>query len=360
MKKFITLALSLTMAITIFSGCGKQTEDNNAAGTTTGTAANTTAAIDTGTQAATDTVKTGFAVLSSIAKSADAGEKDGLAQIDSMIAAVTVDKDGKIAKCIIDAVQTKVNFSAQGKILTDLKTEYKTKNELGEEYGMKKASKIGKEWNEQAAAFANYVVGKTLDQVKGIAVNEEGTAGDAELASSVTVHIGDFIAVTEKAVLNAQDMGAKAGDKLGLGVSTNIAKSTDAGEKEGLAQAYSMYTVSTFDANGKITSSIIDGSQTNVNFSKEGKITSDLTVAFKTKNELGDAYGMKKASKIGKEWNEQAEAFAKYAVGKTVDEVKGIAVSEEGAATDAELASSVTVRIGDFKKVIEKANASAK
>ena len=360
MKKIITLALSLTMAITVFAGCGKQAEDNNAAGTTTGTAANTTAAIDTGTPAAGDSVKTGFAVISSIASSKDAGEKDGLAQVDSMIAAVTVDKDGKIAKCIIDAAQTKINFSAQGKILSDLKAEYKTKNQLGDEYGMKKASKIGKEWNEQAAAFANYVVGKTLDQVKGIAVNEEGTAGDAELASSVTVHIGDFIAVTEKAVLNAKDLGAKSGDKLGLGVSTNIEKSTDAGEKEGLAQAYSMYSVSTFDANGKITSSIIDASQTNVNFTKEGKITSDLTVSFKTKNELGDAYGMKKASKIGKEWNEQAEAFAKYAVGKTVDEVKGIAVNEEGITTEAELTSSVTVHIADFQKVIEKASASAK
>ncbi len=354
MRKIISLSLSLIMAITVFAGCGKQSDDNNAANTTTGSAANTTAAIDT------DSVKTGFGVISSIAKSTDAGEKDGLAQVDSMIAAVTVDKDGKIVKCIIDAAQTKINFSAQGKIITDLKTEYKTKNELGDEYGMRKASKIGKEWNEQAAAYANYVVGKTIDQVKGIAVNEEGTAGDAELASSVTVHIGDFIAVTEKAVLNAQDLGAKAGDKLGLGVSTNISKSTDAGEKEGLAQAYSMYSVSTFDATGKITSSIIDASQTNVNFSKEGKLTSDLNVAFKTKNELGDAYGMKKASKIGKEWDEQAAAFAKYVVGKSVDEVKGIAVNEEGVTTEAELTSSVTVHIADFQKVIEKANATAK
>ena len=31
---------------------------------------------------------------------------------------------------------------------------------------MKRASSIGKEWNEQANAFADYVIGKTLDEIK--------------------------------------------------------------------------------------------------------------------------------------------------------------------------------------------------
>jgi hypothetical protein len=39
---------------------------------------------------------------------------------------------------------------------------------------------------------------------------------------------------------------------------------------------------------------------------------------------LGDGYGMRSASKIGKEWNEQANAFAAYVIGKTVDEVKAL------------------------------------
>ena len=335
MKKILSLVLSLTLSATILVGCGGATETDNS-------------------------VKTGLAVVSSIAKSTDAGEKDGLAEVDSLIAAVTVDKDGKIVKCAIDAAQTKINFSAAGRIITDLKTEFKSKQELGTEYGMLKNSGIKKEWNEQADAFAAYVVGKTIDEVKGIAVNEAGTAGDAELSSSVTIHIGDFIAVTQKAVANAKDLGAKADDKLGLGVSTNIAKSTDVGEKDGLAQAYSMYAATTFAVDGKITSSVIDASQSNVNFSKEGKITSDLKEALKTKNELGAEYGMLKASKIGKEWNEQAEAFAKYVVGKTLDQVKGVAVSADGVATDTELTSSVTVHIADFQNVIEKANTNAK
>ncbi len=227
---------------------------------------------------------------------------------------------------------------------------------------MTKASGIGKEWNEQADAFASYVIGKTLDEVKGIALNEEGAPAASELTSSVTIHVTDLIAAIEKAVTNAQALGAKTGDKLGLGIVTTINKSTDAtAEKDGLAQAYSMYTATTFGADGKITSSILDASQSNVNFNTSGKITTDLkTAKLQTKNELGEAYGMKKASGIGKEWNEQAAAFAAYIVGKSADEVKGIALNEEGAPAEADLTSSVTVHVTDFLTVIEKAAQNAK
>lgn len=333
MKRYVALILSLTMAIFVFAGC---------------------------TAGSGEAVKTGLAVISSIAKSADVGEKDGLAQVDSVVAAVTVDKDGKILNCKLDTAQTKINFSNEGKITTALDTVFKAKQELGAEYGMAKASGIKKEWNEQADAFAKYVVGKTAAEVKGIAVNEEGVATDKDLVSSVTVHVTDYIAVIEKAVGNAKELGAKSGDKLGLGVLTTIAKSTDAGEKDGLAQAYSSYTATTFNADGKITSCLIDASQSNVNFSKEGKIITDLKAAvLKTKQELGADYGMAKASSIKKEWNEQADAFAKFATGKTAAEVKGIAVAE-GVPSDKDLTSSVTIHVSDYQTIIEKASANAK
>jgi len=357
MKKLLSLVLSLSLAITILAGCGSS-ETNTAASTSTVT---TESSATSTTPAVTeDSVKTGLAVVSSIAKSADVGEKDGLAQVDSTVVAVTVDKAGKIVKCAIDGAQTKINFSAAGKITSDIKSEFKSKQELGAEYDLKKASTIGKDWNEEANAFADYVVGKTVAEVKGIAVTAEGVPSDKELTASVTIHIGDFVSTIEKAVANAQDIGAKTGDKLGLGVSTNIAGSKDVSEKDGLAQAYSYYTATTFGVDGKITSCVIDASQSNVNFSKEGKVTSDLKAALQTKNELGAKYGMLKASKIKKEWNEQAAAFAKYVVGKTVDEVKGIAINDDGAPTVSELTSSVTVHITDFTATIEKANKTAK
>ena len=56
---------------------------------------------------------------------------------------------------------------------------------------------------------------------------------------------------------------------------------------------------------------------------------------------------MGKSSSIGKEWNEQAAAMAEYAVGKTVEELKGVAVNADGQATDADLAAAT--QTGKFK-----------
>lgn len=349
MKKKIALLLSLTLVLTMATACGKKNTNEGEA--TQGGA--------TQEEATQGGAKTGLAVTTSIGKSADAtADAEGLAQVDSTIVAVLVGEDGKILDCAIDAAQTKINFSTEGKITTDLATEFKSKQELGTDYGMAGKSRIGKEWSEQANAFADYVVGKTLEEVKGIALTE-GVPSDADLTSSVTIHVTDFISGIEKAVNNAKALGANADDKLGLGVTTTIAKSADAGEADGVAQAYSNYSVVTTDKDGKITSSIIDASQSDVNFSVAGVVTSDLAVAPQTKQELGAAYGLASKSEIGKEWFEQVDALAEYVVGKTADEVKGIAVTE-GVASDADLASSVTIKIGDYITVIDKAVANAK
>ena len=98
-----------------------------------------------------------------------------------------------------------------------------------------------------------------------------------------------------------------------------------------------------------------DGIQPKVEFDTTGTITTDVTPPVESKNFLGTDYGMSKASAIGKEWNEQAAAFAAYTVGKTADEVTGIAVSETGGAADADLAASCSIAIGGFQSVVAKA-----
>jgi len=355
MKKILALVIATILIVAAFSACGGKTTPSPT--TPPATSAPTSAP----TQApAAGAVKTGLAVITSAGKSADAGDSDGVAQVDSTVVAVTVDDQGVIKNCVIDQAQTKMSFSKDGRFLTPLDTVFVGKQELGEDYGMKKASKIGKEWNEQADAFAKYVIGKTVEQVKGIAVTEAGAPKDADLAASVTVSIGDFVAAIEKAVANARHLGASAGDRLGLGLVTTVDKSKDAGEAEGVAQAYTNYAAVTFDDKGVITSCIIDASQTDIKFSKEGKITTNLSGEFKTKNELGDDYGMKKASIIGKEWYEQAAAFASYVVGKTVDQVKGIALTEGGEPSGADLKASVTISVGPFIENVVRAYENAK
>ena len=287
------------------------------------------------------------------------GKKSGLAQVDSTVVAVLLDKDGKILKCVIDAVQAAAGFDDKGKLLTPPTTVFKTKNELSDAYGMKKASGIGREWNEQAAAFAKYVEGKTPDEVKGIKVDETNKPTQADLKASVTISVGSFMDAIGMAASSAKPGGAAPTDRLSVGVITTMANSTAASaDKNGLFEAASTYAAVTRDVSGRITGCILDSTQSKVSFSAAGKITSDLSETPKTKNEMGQSYGMKKASGIGKEWNEQAQAFAKYCMGKTAAEIAGIAVTDTGYAVSSDIKASVTISIGDFKAAIAKATVS--
>lgn len=73
---------------------------------------------------------------------------------------------------------------------------------------MGKISSIGREWNEQAQSLADYVVGKTIPEVKGISISEEGKPTGADLTASVTMSIGGYISAIEQAAANASHLGA--------------------------------------------------------------------------------------------------------------------------------------------------------
>ena len=72
----------------------------------------------------------------------------------------------------------------------------------------------------------------------------------SDLKASVTIAIGDYIAAIEKAVAQAQELGATSTDQLRLGIVTTMANSVNAGERLGLAEAYSTYVAITQDAKG--------------------------------------------------------------------------------------------------------------
>ena len=352
MKRILTTTVTLTLAMALLSGCaGKPATTQPSASTSVQPGATAPSKEETETA-----VKTGLSMITSVSKSEDASaEGNGTAQANIALVAVTVGDDGVIDDCVIDAIQTSISFDAAGQLTTDPATTFASKNELGEAYGLKKASSIGKEWNEQAAAVADYAVGKTVEELKGIAVNEKGAPSDADLSASITLSIADFVSGIEDAVSKAQHLGAKAGDRLTLNSTTDISKSKSASaEGDGLAQAYATVAVVTFDGE-TITSCYIDAAEAHVNFSAEGVITTDLSAAQPTKNEIGDGYGMKAASSIGKEWYEQAAAFGTYVTGKTAEDVASIAVSERTSPADADLAASVTIGIGDFQTLIAKA-----
>lgn len=157
-----------------------------------------------------ETYKTGLGMVNSIGSSKSAtADAAGLAQADVTAAAVTLDSKNVIVSISFDVVQTKINFDNTGAITTDLATQFKTKKELKEDYNMKPASPIGKEWYEQIDALEDYALGKTAEEFVATptkAKDEQHTSvPDVEdLASSCTMVIGDFLAATEKAVANAK------------------------------------------------------------------------------------------------------------------------------------------------------------
>ncbi len=306
------------------------------------------------------TAKLGLGIVTSVAASADAGDKDGQAQADATVVALTLDKDGKILSCAIDAVQTKVLFDDQGQLDGTPPEMFQTKNELADAYGMKSASGIGKEWYEQAKAFCSYIEGMTPEDVKNMKVDETNHSIEPDLKASVTISIGGFMKGVEKAAMNAKEGGASEADKLGLGIIAVLSKAQGASpESEGMAQAEMTFAAVTRDMSGKISACMLDAVRASVSFTEQGIITTDLAVSPPTKNELKEAYGLKNASGIQKEWFEQAEAFAQYVTGKMPSEVAGMAVDDQGHAVAGDLAASVTIAVGDFIDAVEKATSGA-
>ena len=303
-------------------------------------------------------VKTGIAIVSSLSGTNASADETGLAQVDSTVAAVTVDEDGKIVSCKIDVAQNKVPVNADGSFDTSL--TFKSKQELGTDYGMTPASPIGKEWNEQADAFAAYVVGKTAAEVEAIGVTGEHNAPDvADLAASCTMNVVDIKAAIVEACNNAQDLGATAEDTLGLGLSTEMSSSKLPADNEGagLVQTDTTYAAVTYDKDGKITSTLLNCTQAKFDTTTEGAVT-PKSETLVPKMEQGDDYGMRAASPIGKEWNEQATAFAGYLTGKTAAEVSGIGVVGEHSAPDvADLAASCTMNVVAFIDAVGRAMA---
>lgn len=361
MKKFMAMLLVLSLSGAVLAGCSTPTES----GDQTTPPATTEQPADNEEVAEGEIAKIGLGHVISIAKSSDAADDKGPAgQVDTTLVAAGFDNDGKVVKVTIDVAQTKVGFDTDLQLTSDINEAGKTKVELGDEYGMKKASGIEKEWFEQAAALEEWMVGKTIDEIKGMELND-GVPAEAELTSSVTVGVDAYLAALEEAYNNAVEVGAGA-EKLGLGTEISIAKSTSAeGDKGPAAQVDTSINVAAFDADGKVVGTIIDHAQTKVEFDAEGKLVTDKNAEFETKNEIKEGYGMIKASQIGKEWYEQAAALGDWMVGKTVDEITSLNVKERDESHKAvpdvpELTSSVTISVEANLATIEKAYTNAK
>ena len=278
--------------------------------------------------------------------------------------AASVVIDGKVAATVNDAYQPNI-VVADGEVVSATvgkgeENGLKTKRELKEAYGMdaahvdKNGDGVSLEWYLQSAAYSEYVVGMTADEIAGL------EAGDDLIEADCTIYIGGINAVVAESVRNA--VGATEGDPivptpetytLGMGVAFGGHSGTE-----------SNATVATvvLDADGKIVFCRIDVAQNKYAFDEDEE---DIVFTrLVSKMELGDGYGM--AGKVDNngdgimlEWYLQTEAFEEYVIGKTVDEVAAMTTqlvnNHNISADDALLNAGCTIDIVDFKAAVVKA-----
>lgn len=200
MKKILVTALALVLVIAA-SGCTAKppAESSKPAPGSSVPGSGTT----------TETkMKLGMGSVTSLGSSKSATTDDGAsAQADTTYCSVMLDDSGKIASVYFDAVQAKIAFDTNGKLKTDITQVPKTKRELGNDYGMKAASPIGKEWFEQVNALQDYMVGKSVDEIKNFPLKDKDgkrIPDAAELTSSCTIDISAFIESADMAIANAK------------------------------------------------------------------------------------------------------------------------------------------------------------
>ena len=297
---------------------------------------------------------------------AEEGKQDGKTQADLHVAAVTIDAEGKIVAVEVDSIQMSATFNTKGEVVNGVDQTFQTKKELKENYGMKGVSASmgviegGAEWNEQATNFEKFVVGKTAAEVEAL-LGSDGYPTDDTLKAGCTIKVNGLVNAVVRAIKDAEagTFEVAASDKLALGLVGEMSKA-EVADGVGTSQAYANFVAVT-SAEGKITACVLDSVQANFNWDNAGAITSDLTTEPTTKHDLKDGYGMKGASagkgviEGGAEWFEQADAFMKYVVGMTAEQVAGIATDDAGYVQDETLKAGCTMKISAYQAAVAKA-----
>lgn len=270
---------------------------------------------------------------------------DGLKKmkIKATAAAVVLDADGLIADCRIDEVMFDVALNGgKPQDVADLRT----KGERGSDYAVTSedtggSGELTASWREQVQAFCTFVKGKTPGAVSGIAA----TDGKSTEIAGCDLIITDFI----EAVRRASDAAEKQKDGKGALHLAMTASKMEQTSDDALEYDVELGAV-TVDGNNTVTGCFADTLQ--VKMSIQAGVFTTVSGAVETKRAMGDAYGLKKASGIGKEWYEQAQAFDAYAVGKTATQLSGLTLDSDGK-TDA--ISGCTVGISGMLKNTVKA-----
>lgn len=245
-----------------------------------------------------------------------------------------------------------------------------TKQELKTRYGMASTAAEG-EWNVQAANFAKYTVGKTIDEVTSknykSHYNEKGT----EVVTGCSISQKNFTTAL-KVITDTKTFKAPAGK-----VSAGLGYKVSALSKDNVLTV--TLAGSATDKDGKIYETSINAYQIPVTVDgtkvTEPKIAIDTTktqtkaenlkghtvesetnkyyTSVLSKRELKELYGMKGSATAG-EWFTQADNFAKYAKGKVASEIAGKTYKSHHNETGTVEVPGCTITMEDFAVAIGK------
>ena len=330
MKKILSVLLCLLMLATLLVSCGKA-----------------------------EPLKIGVGTYTE-AEAKDASEDaNGKAKATTTVAALTVDADGKIVACVLDAANATVSYTAEGKAVAN--ESFKTKKELGDNYNMKTYGKAAFEWYEQADKFAALVIGKTLDEVKALVAGDDGKGTTDVINAGCTITVSEFVYAIEEAFKNLVASEATAKDTLKLGVYTEQTCTDATEEKNGSNKLETTFFAAAVNADAKIVAAYTDCVQVSFAFDATGKSAFDATKAITSKRAAGADYGMSKygiyqdnnGDGVVKEWNEQAAIFDSKCVGKTASEVASLLGEKNYGNSDLQSAGC-TILVNGFVKAAAK------
>ena len=146
----------------------------------------------------------------------------------------------------------------------------------------------------------------------------------------------------------------EASYKSGVGINTSVSKRMDAtADSEGEVEISTTMMAVSFDPEGKVVSATLDIAQQSAKFDNTGKFTSEPILM--TKVERGDDYGLVKFAGSEHEMYEQFAALEDWMVGKTVEEIVGMELTEKGSPAAEDLKSSVTVSVSSYLDALQKA-----
>ena len=329
MKKILAISFCVLLVVSLFAmaGCAKKEEQPT-------------------------TLKFGAGVYVSAPAATDAtADKEGTGKVDVTVAAVTVDKDGKIVGCALDTAGNTVKFTADGKAIKN--DSFKTKYELGNDYNMVAYGNATKEWFEQADAFETVVAGKTLAEVKALVA--EGNKGtDAVISAGCTIMIHEFVGAIEKAYNAAKDSAATAADVLKVTAATEQTCTDATADKDGSNKVATTVFAAAVNAEGKVVVASSDCVEVAFTFNTSGASTLDTTKAVLSKKEQGDSYGMKNPNYgSAREWYDHAAAFDAACVGKTATEIAALQAADGKGVADLQSAGC-TIYVTGFVKAASK------